>query len=576
MARYKVQGPDGKVHVFEGPDGASPAQVEAFAAQTFGKPAAPPADREQRLADQVAEDRARYSPTVGMSGAEKFAAGLGKSISDLWLGLRSLGGSPEVAAEIAESRARDKPLMDTGAGMAGNIAGQIGMAVAPGAAVAGAGKLAAAAGATRAGQSLTNAGTAMMAPKTIKGAAAMGGAVGAAQPAMDWSERAANTGLGAGGAAAGTAALQGLSRVVRPKTDANALTMLAEGVTPTPGQILGGGFKRAEEALTSVPILGDAIRAGQTRAIVDMNRAAFNRVLAPVGEKLPKGLVGREAVDYVEQALGKRYEAILPKLTTEADGAFLTEVQQLRNMMGSGSIDPAKAAQFEAILQNQVLTKFQPGANGAPVITGQTMKAIEADLGQLAAKFGKSMDPDQAMVADALRELQSALRGNVMRSNPQVAPELKKINEGWANFKRVQRAASGVGGESGVFTAAQLQNAVKAMDRSKDKGAFARGDALMQDLSDPAKAVLASKLPDSGTPARLMTGLAAGGGVGMVSPTALMAGLGASSAYTRPGQAALAALLARRPDAAQPIASALERLAPYAAAPAIGASTMQQ
>jgi hypothetical protein len=42
--KYRVQGPDGAIHVFEGPDNATPAQVEAFAAQTFGaKPAAPAA-----------------------------------------------------------------------------------------------------------------------------------------------------------------------------------------------------------------------------------------------------------------------------------------------------------------------------------------------------------------------------------------------------------------------------------------------------------------------------------------------------------------------------------------------------
>jgi hypothetical protein len=466
--------------------------------------------------------------------------------------------------------------MDTGAGMAGNVAGQIGMALAPGGAAAGLGKLATTAGAARAGQALTTAGTAMMTPKTIKGAAALGGSFGAMQPAMDWSERGMNTGMGALGSAGGTAALTGLSRIVRPKTDANALSLLAEGVTPTPGQVLGGGFKRAEEALTSVPILGDAIRAGQTRAVGDLNRAAFNRALAPVGEKLPKGLQGREAVQFVEESLGKRYDAILPNLTTQADGQFLTEIQSLRNMMGSGSIDPAKAAQFEAILQNQVLTKFQPGANSAPTITGQTMKAIESDLGQLGARFRGSPDPDQRMMGDALREVQSALRGNVQRSNPQFADELGKINEGWANFKRVQKASASVGSDSGVFSAAQLQNAVKATDRSKDKGAFARGGALMQDLSEPAKAVLGSKVPDSGTPLRLMLGLGAGGGVGMVSPAALGVGLGASAAYTSPGQKALAALLARRPDSAKPVASALERLAPYAAVPALGASTTQR
>jgi hypothetical protein len=41
--RYRVQGPDGAIHVLEGPDDASPEQVEAFAAQTIGKAAQKPA-----------------------------------------------------------------------------------------------------------------------------------------------------------------------------------------------------------------------------------------------------------------------------------------------------------------------------------------------------------------------------------------------------------------------------------------------------------------------------------------------------------------------------------------------------
>ena len=40
--KYRVQGPDGVVHVFEGPDDATPAQVESFAAQNFGAAPAQP------------------------------------------------------------------------------------------------------------------------------------------------------------------------------------------------------------------------------------------------------------------------------------------------------------------------------------------------------------------------------------------------------------------------------------------------------------------------------------------------------------------------------------------------------
>lgn len=42
--KYRVQGPDGAVHVFEGPDDATPSQVESFAAQFFGAAPLPSSD----------------------------------------------------------------------------------------------------------------------------------------------------------------------------------------------------------------------------------------------------------------------------------------------------------------------------------------------------------------------------------------------------------------------------------------------------------------------------------------------------------------------------------------------------
>lgn len=425
---------------------------------------------------------------------------------------------------IRESRRLDRALMQTAGGNIGYVAA--GIATAP----------------------------LLPATTTIRGGAALGAGLAALQPALDWEERGSNALIGAltGGATQG--AVNGLARIISPRTDPAVRTLMNQGITPTPGQILGGAAKKIEEALTSVPVLGDAIKAGQRRAVTDLNRVAINRALEPVGESLPRNLTGREAIEYAGDALGRRYEALLPQLSAQVDPQFTQQISSLRGMVSTGAIDPRAAQSFQRILNNDVLAKFQ----GQGAVTGQTLKQIESDLGQQISRLASSTDADQRLVADALQEAQAALRGLVARSNPNAAQELNAINTGWANFKRVQKAAASVGAEDGVFSAAQLQSAVKAMDRSKDKGAFARGGSLLQDLSDPAKAVLGNTVPDSGTALRTMTaaggGLAVGGGLGVLNPSTLAALAAAPVMYSRPGQNAMAALLAQRPQGANRLA----------------------
>ena len=269
--------------------------------------------------------------------------------------------------------------------------------------------------------------------------------------------------------------------------------------------MLGGASKATEEKLSSLPVVGDAIKAAQGRAVDQLNAAVANRALKPIGQKLPAGVSGREAVDYVETALGNSYDKLLPKLTVQADSQFSSDVGQLQAMMRNGSIDPKYVKAFDRYMATNVLNKFK----GQNALTGQTVKDIESDLGQQAARLGQSQDPDARLMADALREAQSNIRDLVRRSNPQAADELKAINAGYANFKRMQKASASVATEDGAFSPAQLHNAVKAADRSKDKAAFARGDALMQGLSEPAKSVLGNKIPNSGTADRGFMSLAA-------------------------------------------------------------------
>lgn len=351
------------------------------------------------------------------------------------------------------------------------------------------------------------------------------------------------------------ALLKPAAAVISPTISPQIQSLMKEGVVPTAGQILGGGYKRAEEALSSVPIIGDFIKGAQGRAMADVNRVAFNRALTPIGEKLPEGVVGREAVQFVSEKLDDAYGKLLPKMTVVQDTPFQTAIASLKGMVQSGAIDPKAVNFFNNWMDNNVLNKFQ----GQNAITGETLKAIQGDLRETVSRLGASTDADQRLIGTALKEAQDQVRQLVTRSNPQYAKELKAIDTGYANFKRVERAASSLGAEEGIFSPAQLQNAIKAMDKSKDKGQFAQGQALMQDLSESAKTALGNKVPDSGTPYRSMVAaLAASGGAGAAGFPAIAASLIASPLlYSQTGQNMLAAILTKRPDFANALATQL-------------------
>ena len=130
------------------------------------------------------------SMPVGVTNA---LAGAGKAVVDAGRGLGQLVGAVS-GEDVRQSRQLDRPLMDTGAGFAGNLAGNIGMALTPGGAVKAASMVPAAA---RAAPGLSALGTALIAPRSLGTAAAVGAGMGLAQPAENLSERVFNTGLGA-------------------------------------------------------------------------------------------------------------------------------------------------------------------------------------------------------------------------------------------------------------------------------------------------------------------------------------------------------------------------------------------
>ncbi len=385
------------------------------------------------------------------------------------------------------------------------------------------------------------------APETIAGGIASGAAAGAAgnmlAPVTDpnadyWTEKAKHAAVGGLFGAATGGAATAIGKSIAPSPAKEVGSLMKRGVTPTPGQILGGGANKFEERLASVPLLGDMVTGGRRRAMEDFNRAAFNDVLASIG-KQGSGKIGREGLQEAEDALSSEYKRLLPNLTFQADQQFVDEVVNLRQM---ASFLPEKEfVQFEKVLQQKIGPKL--GQNGA--MDGESFKIVESELTRLARQYKKDPSADANQLGDAIDEVLTSMRGNLERNNPMFKDQLSAVNLGWAKFKRVQRAATSQNRDDpGVFSPPQLQAAVKALDKSKDHGAFARGNALMQNLSEAGTKVLGDKVPNSGTPERLMGAMAVGG---YVDPTTLIGSGLLSLPYTKAGQSALASLFARDP-----------------------------
>ena len=564
MPKYRITSPDGRTFEVTAPEGATQDEVLAYAQQNYGQAQSAPL-QEQGADPQLAAAAANIDVSGlgrGLRGimdvpqaTTQMALSLPKSVQE---GLKSLGryggvipglGGVAAAAQLlpdqsAKDYTNQLAQQEQAYSAARKAAGQEGVDWA---------RLGGNMLASLPASLVLPSGGAGLLGKTGAGMV-QGGVLGTSQPVYNGdniaAEKAKQAGIGAavGGLLSPVVAAAG--RVISPKVSAAVKGLLGEGITPTPGQILGGIPARMEEKLTSIPFTGELIRSGQQRAANDLNRAAIDRSLAPIGESLPKGLLGRDAISYAGNRLSQAYDDVLNKVgAVPVDQQFGQSLTSLSGLTKNLPKDIGE--QFDRILKNEIVDRVD--ANG--IMTSEGLKAAESNLGQVAKAYLRNADYDKRQLGSAILEAQSSLRQMLERQAPQYAAELKAVNAGWANLLRPQQAAASLGAEDGIFSAAQLQNAVKALDPSKNKRAFARGDALMQDLSDPAKSVLGSKVPDSGTAGRLMSA----GPIGLLSALATSP-LGLI--YSPMGQRAVAGLLTQRPAIAQPIAGLLEQSAP--------------
>lgn len=376
---------------------------------------------------------------------------------------------------------------------------------------------------------------AMMAPtmaipgvNTVGGAAAVGGLYNALTTPGDVSTRRNAAAMGVLGGGAGQGISNALSRAFIPARGAQNL-LSKEGVTLTPGQHAGGMWKNFEDKATSIPFLGDAIMGARKRGIEDFNRAAINRATIP-GMDIDG--IGNTAVQELRQGLGASFDDIASRSSIQGlDQEFMQNMVNLGQM--AQQLPAQEAKEFTRVIQRELIERLGP--NGQ--LNGKSINEAIAGIRDRAAHFKKAPGAWERDLGNALDEAAGEVFALMERTNPQLAAELLKTKKAYANFKTIQRAASGVGAEDGVFTPAQLHNAVKANDRTKDKRAFSEGAALLQDLTSAGKSVLPSKVPDSGSPGRLMADITnplrwpglAGGAVAAIPALAMYSKPGARS-----------------------------------------------
>lgn len=416
---------------------------------------------------------------------------------------------------------------------------------------------------------LTGAGLTLLAPGVKQG----GGFIAGGANALDKVARASLLGAGTGvvyGAGAadggarerieggllggltgfGTGAVgqQVVNKLTQPATGAvsNARLLSREGVDLTPGQmasevpVVGGLLRQLEEGASSIPFVGAPIAQARQQSVETFNRAAINRALQPLGQKVPKSVApGYAQVEAAQEIVSLAYDDALNGVQMVPDRAFYDRIGATINKTLSEAGVP-QVRQLSRQINDRVFRTLD--AFDDP-ITGQQFKALESEFGNLARQNLEATDGASRALGRAYQEVQQALRDALMEQNPRAAEALRAANGAYARLMRVERAAGSTASQAndGVFSPTQLGQAVGQMGSRR---ASARGDALMQDLAVAGRNIIPSRTGDSGTATRgTITGLIGAGAAGVPVANVVAAPLIATSiAYSKPAQAILNAV----------------------------------
>lgn len=462
VARFQM--PDGRIGRFEVPEGTTPEQAQAMiAAQVGGRERTPDALDNPNMA------------TEGMSGPQKFLAGAGKAFTDLGRGVGQITGMiPQ--ADIDAAKAQDVPLMNTGAGMAGNIVGNV-AATLPALGIPGA--------------------------NTYTGAAALGGVMGALQPTAEGESRGFNAGIGAAGGLAGQGIGNAMAKALRPvqsslNPEMQRLVQVAakEGIPLDAAAQTGSKpLQVANAVFENLPFTAGSQAAQNSARQQAFTAAALKRA----------GIAGVEATPDVlanqKRALGTTFETIAGRNALDFNGGLGYDLQVIADTASRRLPNGGMA------IKNTVDDILNEAPQG--IMQGSKYQGWRSELGRLA----KGNDSEAHYFGQIKKALDSEFNTQVPALD---AEAWKKASREYANLKTILQSMGGSGNaaQAGNIAPTQLAAALRQSVGTEGK-ALGRGD--LNDLSRVGNLFVRDQVQNSGTAQRqlIQSLLTGGGGAGI-------------------------------------------------------------
>ena len=359
------------------------------------------------------------NPTEGMSGPKRFAAGIGKSVYDTARGLGQFIPGAVSREDVGEARARDKALMDTGAGAAGNLTGNV-------------------------TQMLPLAFLPFA--NTVKGASIIGGLTGAAQQSESTGETLQNMALG--GAAGGgsivagrglAAGYQALTGLLRPMTKKGQQQIAAEllQTSATNPKAAAAKLSGARELVPgSAPTVG---QASDDAGLAQLERTLLNKpeTAGPLNTRYQAQQAARQKA-IGDVAGSPQYRADIE------EGRRIFAGEDYAKAMAEGlDVDMAKALkpQIDSLMKRPSIRQAQGVArklaaeNGVKLDNFGSIEGMDWLKKAVDNQISKAAQPGSSIGKEELRALMQT-KDDLMRTLEQIAPAYKTANNNYAAMSK--------------------------------------------------------------------------------------------------------------------------------------------